>query len=208
LRKLSSNTKAQEPKRVGIYAGTFDPVHTGHIAFALQSLQVARLDALYFLPERQPRHKQGVEHFAHRVAMLKRAAQPHPQFHVLELPDVNFSAERTIPRLRHHFPDDQLVFLFGSDVVPGLMTWPKAESLLRHCELVIGVRHQDDVKKVQDQITNWPIQPIDLIIFPSYAPHVSSGSIREALRNRTYVQGLLSSVQRYSDHHWLYVSFS
>jgi nicotinate-nucleotide adenylyltransferase len=201
-------TKAREIKRIGIYAGTFDPVHTGHIAFALQSLQVADLDAVYFLPERQPRNKQGVEHFAHRVAMLRRAAQPHPQFHVLELPDVNFSTERTIPRLRHIFPDEQLVFLFGSDIVSNLMNWPKAESLLRHCELVIGVRDQDDVIKIQKQISEWPIQPADLIIFPSFAPHVSSGSIREALRSRTYVKGLLSSVQRYSDHHWLYVSFS
>jgi nicotinate (nicotinamide) nucleotide adenylyltransferase len=201
-------TKAREIKRIGIYAGTFDPVHTGHIAFALQSLQVADLDAVYFLPERQPRNKQGVEHFAHRVAMLRRAAQPHPQFHVLELPDVNFSTERTIPRLRHIFPDEQLVFLFGSDIVSNLMNWPKAESLLRHCELVIGVRDQDDVIKIQKQISEWPIQPADLIIFTSFAPHVSSGSIREALRSRTYVKGLLSSVQRYSDHHWLYVSFS
>jgi cytidyltransferase-like protein len=59
--------------RIGIYSGTFDPVHAGHMAFALQAMQEAKLDRLYFLPERRPRYKQGVEHFAHRVAMLERA---------------------------------------------------------------------------------------------------------------------------------------
>lgn len=199
---------ASVPKRIGIYAGTFDPVHTGHVAFALQAVQVAKLDKMYFLPERQPRHKQGTEHFVHRVAMLKRAAKPHPQFQVLELPDVSFSVERTLPRLQRQFSGNQLVFLFGSDVIPGFMEWPKAERLLKHCELVIGVRNQDDLLYVKQQITNWPIQPTNLSIFASYAPDVSSGSVREALRRRENIHGLLTSVQRYSDHNWLYVSFN
>ncbi len=194
--------------RIGIYAGTFDPVHTGHIAFALQSLEVARLDEIYFLPERQPRHKEGVEHLAHRIAMLKRAALPYKRFHVLELPDINFSVERTLPRLEQKFKGIQLVFLFGSDVVSTIMEWPKAERLVRECELVIGVRSEDDEEKIKQQISNWPIQPADLIIFTSYAPHVSSGRVREALRRHQKTNGLLSSVQRYSDHNWLYVSFS
>jgi nicotinate-nucleotide adenylyltransferase len=69
--------------RIGIYSGTFDPVHSGHISFALQSLKAAKLDKVYFLPERRPRNKQQVEHFGHRVAMLKRAIKPYPEFNVL-----------------------------------------------------------------------------------------------------------------------------
>jgi nicotinate-nucleotide adenylyltransferase len=196
-----------QPRKIGVYAGTFDPVHTGHIAFALQALQVGHLDAVYFLPERQPRGKQGVEHFAHRVGMLRQASQPHPQFHVLEFPDINFSTERTLPRLRKRFPNDTLVFLFGSDIVPHLMAWPNVVPLLVDCELVIGVRNQDDSENIKREISNWPIQPTSLTIFPSYAPEVSSGTVREALRKRTQTAGLLSSVQKYSNHHWLYVSF-
>jgi nicotinate-nucleotide adenylyltransferase len=195
-------------KRIGIYSGTFDPVHTGHVAFAIQALQVAKLDEIYFLPERQPRDKQGVAHFAHRVAMLNRAARPYPQFHVLELTDISFSVERTLPKLHRRFSGNQLVFLFGSDIIAGLMSWPKVERLLNKCELVIGVRNKYDIEGVKRQITEWPIQPANLTIFVSYAPDVSSGNVREALRRRENVHGLLSSVQRYSDHNWLYVSFS
>src|SRR4051812_4657029 len=95
-------------KRIGIYAGTFDPVHSGHVSFALQALKAAELDKVYFLPERRPRNKQHVEHFGHRTAMLKRAAQPHSQFEVLEMVDISFSVERTLPKLQKQFEGDQL----------------------------------------------------------------------------------------------------
>src|SRR5271170_320213 len=100
-------------KRIGIYSGTFDPVHSGHVAFALQAMKDARLDLIYFLPERRPRHKQGVAHFAHRIAMLKHAARPYRNFKVMELTDISFLPERTIPKLCREFSGHQLVFLFG-----------------------------------------------------------------------------------------------
>jgi nicotinate-nucleotide adenylyltransferase len=192
--------------RIGIYAGTFDPVHAGHVTFALQSVKAAQLDRVYFLPERRPRSKHHVEHFGHRVAMLKRALQPHSRLNVLELVDVSFSVEKTLPKLRERFAGDQLVFLFGSDVVPGLQDWPKAERLLAGNELVIGLRHQDSRENLHKIVENWPVQPNVVTVFPSYAPEVSSGRIREALRLRKKVPGVLKSVERYSDHHWLYVS--
>jgi nicotinate-nucleotide adenylyltransferase len=193
--------------RIGIYAGTFDPVHAGHVTFALQALQAAKLDKVYFLPERRPRGKQHVEHLGHRVAMLRRAAAPHPQFEVLETVDVSFNVERTLPRLQREFEGSELVFLFGSDVLSNLQSWPKVERLLAH-ELVIGLRHQDDHDGARQMIEAWPIQPKAVTMFASYAPNVSSGRVREALRQRKSAAGLLTSVERYSDRHWLYVSLA
>jgi nicotinate-nucleotide adenylyltransferase len=194
--------------RVGIYAGTFDPVHSGHVAFALQALQAVRLDGVLFLPERRPRAKQQVEHFGHRVAMLNRALKPYPEFDVLELVDVSFSVERTLPQLRQRFPKAELVFMFGSDVIAGLGEWPHAKQLLRAGELVIGLRFEDDRAKIHKIIENWPSQPKAVTIFDSFAPKVSSSQVREALRNRQSAEGLLKSVERYSDHNWLYISLT
>lgn len=194
--------------RVGIYAGTFDPVHSGHITFALQSIQAANLDTIYFLPERRPRGKGQVEHFGHRVAMINRAIKPHPQFDVLELVDVSFSVERTLPFLKKNFPNAELVFLFGSDVVPGLSDWPNADKLLESGELVVGLRNQDNRESIHKIIEKWPKPPKAVTLFDSYAPDVSSGRIRDALRRRKAAKGLLKSVERYSDHHWLYVSLA
>jgi len=195
-------------RRIGIYAGTFDPVHAGHVSFALQAILAARLDKVYFLPERRPRNKQHVEHFGHRVAMLRRAIKPHPQFEVLELVDVSFSVERTLPELQRRFKGSELVFLFGSDVLQNLRNWSKADQLLAESELVIGLREQDDRGKLHGLIEAWPVPPKALTIFASYAPEVSSGRIRDALRRRQPTSGLLTSVERYSDHNWLYVSLN
>jgi nicotinate-nucleotide adenylyltransferase len=201
------NISAQ-PQRIGIYAGTFNPVHAGHVAFALQAMKTAKLDKLYFLPERRPRHKQGVEHFGHRVAMLKRASRPYPQFEVLELDDVSFTVKRTLSKLEHMFPGARLVLLVGSDTAGYMTQWPLFDRLCMRTEVVIGVRKDSTVEAMRTLTTSWPIQPVDTHILTSYAPHVSSHAVREALRARRYTQGLLSSVSRYSDHHWLYVSLA
>ena len=63
--------------RIGIFAGTFDPVHAGHIAFALQAAEIAKLDEVVFIPERRPLSKSSTEHFGHRVAMIRQAIMPH-----------------------------------------------------------------------------------------------------------------------------------
>jgi nicotinate-nucleotide adenylyltransferase len=232
-------------KRIGIYAGTFDPVHVGHVTFALQAVVAAGLTRVYFLPERRPRDKSQVEHFGHRVAMLRRALRPHPQFEVLELVDVSFSVERTLPFLQQRFAGDELVFLFGSDIVAGLADWPHVDQLLKSAELVIGLRQKDDPTAVRRTIEQWPTQPKLLTMFPSYAPDISSGQVREALRHGQGharhtarvnqpgqpakpgqlgkpgqpdtlgpgtsdrpVKGILTSVERYSDRHWLYISLT
>jgi nicotinate-nucleotide adenylyltransferase len=193
-------------RRIGIYAGTFDPVHAGHITFALQALAAAELDKLYFLPERQPRHKQGVEHFGHRVAMVRLAVKPHPQCAVLELPDINFSVARTLPRLRKQFGTAQLVFLFGSDVIPRIQDWPDANQLLNDNELVVGLRSEADRDNLHRIVEAWPTQPRALTMFASFAPEVSSGQVRQALSGHQATAGLLKSVERYSDRNWLYVA--
>ncbi|HWB38926.1 MAG TPA: nicotinate-nicotinamide nucleotide adenylyltransferase [Candidatus Saccharimonadales bacterium] len=192
--------------RIGIYAGTFDPVHAGHIGFALQSMKAANLDKLYFLPERQPRGKKGVEHFGHRTAMLERALKPYRKFGVIELVDTNFSVARTLPQLQQQFPDSQLVFLFGSDIVSNLANWPNVKQLLKSSELVIGLREQDDENALRQTLANWKVRPKALTMFKSHAPKVSSGKIREALRLRQKTPGSLKSVEHYSDQHWLYIS--
>ena len=195
-------------RKVGIYSGTFNPVHAGHIRFALQAIEQAKLNKLYFLPERKPRYKQGVEHFGHRVAMLNRAAKPHPKFAVLELDDVSFTIQRTLPTLRKRFPESQLVFLFGSDVIEQLPEWPHSDKLLKDSELVVGVRSTEKIEETQKLIDNWAVHPKVVTLFHSSAPEVSSSQVRDAMRQQQEAHGALTSVRRYSDQHWLYVSLT
>ncbi|MGH7193678.1 MAG: nicotinate-nicotinamide nucleotide adenylyltransferase [Candidatus Saccharimonadales bacterium] len=193
--------------KIGIYAGTFDPVHSGHIAFALQAAQAAGLDKVYFLPERRPRAKQDAEHFGHRVAMLRQALKPHPKLELLESVEASFSVRRTLPQLKKRFDGKQLVFLMGSDVARRLADWPDAAKLVKDSEFVIGIRSRDSRPAIREAVEAWPARPRTVTMFDSFAPAVSSGIVREALRaGKVAAPGLLSSVERYSDRNWLYVS--
>ena len=193
-------------KRIGIYAGTFNPVHAGHIAFALQAVKTGKLDRLYFLPERRPRHKHGVEHYAHRIAMLRAAVRPYPRLEVLETDDISFTVRRTLPDLQLRFPGARLAFLVGSDVVPYIPEWPLAERLLASSELIVGLRDNASEAHLQTTLDAWRPKPQHVTFIQSHAPDVSSHKIREALAARSHVRGLLASVARYSNRHWLYVS--
>lgn len=191
--------------RIGIFSGSFNPIHSGHIAFALQALESANLNKVYFLPERRPANKQ-VEHFGHRVAMIRQAIKPHPKFNVIELTDISFSVERTLPKLQTLFAGDQLVLLVGSDLATNLIHWPKAARLLNQAEIVIGVRQSQDKFKLSEAISCWPTKPKTTLILEAWAPSVSSSQVREALRQNKTETGILSSVERYSNKNWLYVS--
>lgn len=192
-------------KRIGIYSGTFDPVHIGHIAFALQAINQANLDLVVFMPERRPRHKSNVEHFGHRTAMITRAIKPYRKLALFELPDVHFSVTKTLPKLYLKFTDSELVMLMGSDVVDTLENWPDLEQLFLQSELVIGLREGSSRNKIQAQLNSFDIKP-KVTFINSIEPSASSEKVRQALRGDPNTKGLLASVKRYAHTHWLYVS--
>jgi nicotinate-nucleotide adenylyltransferase len=192
--------------RVGIYAGAFDPVHAGHVAFALQAMETAQLDQVVFMPERRPRYKPSVEHYAHRVAMIKAACRPHPNLSVMEVVDKHFTVKRTLSLLRTVFKGHELVLLMGSDTALSIPAWPYANQLLKSCELVVGVRSQHQRTEVELTVAAWDVAPVALNIFDSFAPHITSTQIRKALRANQSADGLLTSVHRYARQEWLYVS--
>ncbi|RTK95152.1 nicotinate (nicotinamide) nucleotide adenylyltransferase [Candidatus Saccharibacteria bacterium] len=195
-------------KRIGIFSGSFDPVHKGHIAFALEAAKTAKLDKVYFAPEIKPRRKPHVTHIAHRLAMLQLAVRSQPKLGVLELPDKYFLPKNTMARLRTKFPDDTLVLLLGSDLFGHLAEhseqWPHVEYLLSEVELAVSVRTTETDQQIQDHRVGLPVQPKGFHIVHNHHPIVSSASIRQAVMTQQSVEGLLPSVAAYIRKHWLY----
>jgi nicotinate-nucleotide adenylyltransferase len=197
-------------QRIGILAGTFDPVHAGHIFFALEAMKSANLDKVVFLPERRPPRKQGVEHFGHRTAMITQAIKPYKKLELVELPDMFFNVARTLPQLRKKFPASQLFFLVGSNSAQDMnrANWSQ-ESIKRYFKagnLIVALREGDDVESLKRSLASLPATPKEIIIITTPSRSVSSTKIREALRNNKVITGLLPSVYRYVKNQWLYVS--
>lgn len=191
-------------KRVGILSGTFDPVHKGHVAFALQTVEAAELDMLYFAPEVKPRRKTQVTHFGHRVAMLKLATRAYKKLDVLELPDRYFTALGTLPKLQHKFPDAQIVLVLGSDLFSHMARWPKVETMLGKVGLVVGARGNYEVSEVLGQVAELPAQPREFHVLDSVERQVSSAAIRaDIIAGKTSNQ-VIPSVLTYIHDNWLY----
>lgn len=194
-------------KKIGIFSGTFDPVHKGHIAFALKAAEAAGLDMVYFLPEAVPRRKDGVTHYAHRIALLRLATRPHKKLSVLDLPDKQFTVSRTLPRLRKRFPDSDLYLLIGSDIVPYLTdgSWPGAEKLIAGMRLVVGIRAGEDAQDIAARLQEL-VPDRSFHILEADNPHASSRDIRLAYEHGKSHDAALSSLDAYVKKHWLYVS--
>ena len=132
-------------RHIGIYAGTFDPIHSGHLAFAVQTLQQCQLDQVIILPEPRPRKKHAVTDLVHRIELAKRATATIPHIDVAELSSKRFTINQTLPELVALFPDATFTFLFGSDIVKKLSTdWKDIDVLLRQANIAIGMRSQDN----------------------------------------------------------------
>lgn len=197
------------PRKVGIFSGTFDPVHAGHISFALKAADRAGLEKVIFIPEPVPRRKAGVTHVAHRLAMLKLALKPHPKLEVLELPDKQFSVAKTLPRLHKSYPGAELYFLAGSELVDLMISpraaeeWPDLGRFLQAFTLIVAVRGKrikDDYRQKLDLLS-----PRSLLVLSS-RPLVSSRHVREALQSGKPSRDLLPSLKTYVQENWLYVA--
>jgi len=193
-------------QRIGIYAGVFDPVHSGHISFALQALEEAKLREVYFLPERKPLYKPGAEHYGHRVAMLRQACKPYEKLALAEVVEREFSIKKTVLRLEQTFADATLAWLMGADVFVRIPEWKDIDTFIKRAEFVIAVRSDEELKAVMATIARLHIPSKSVRIVDSLRPEVSSTKMRYAIRRNKYVDGLLLSVAKYAKREWLYAS--
>lgn len=195
--------------RIGIFSGTFDPVHVGHIAFCKAAVQAVGLHKLMLLPEARPRHKQPHTPYAHRVAMLGLATQNEPQLEVLELADEQFTVTHTLPRLQRQFQKDELYLLLGSDVAQGITKgWPGLETLLGCMQLIVGVRGQQTPQSIQELLETlrrmYPQANVRATIVQSPHAHAASSKVRTVLPAATQEAPVTPTVAEYISTYNLY----
>ena len=166
--------------KIGIYPGTFDPIHVGHIEFAKKAIEVCDLEKVAFLPEPDPRAKQSVSSLASRIELIDESIGSYKDLSILQLTSTQFSTDNSLSEIQSHFADHQLALLIGSDVALGLDKWQNVELLLASCNLIIGMRNSDNknsIKRLVETLTTK--QPI--FIETDY-PAVSSSQYKDSCR--------------------------
>ena len=125
--------------RLGIYGGTFDPIHRGHMAAAQTAAEVLKLDKLLLIPAGIPPHKalpDGSADPSHRLAMTAIAADRLGLKIPVEVLDLELKREGksytsdTLRTLKAQYPDDELWLLMGTDMFLSLQTWHEPEVIL------------------------------------------------------------------------------
>jgi nicotinate-nucleotide adenylyltransferase len=132
--------------RLGLFGGTFDPVHFGHLLLAECAREQCRLDEVRFLPAAVPPHKQQRELTpgAARAEMLELAIAGHERFsvsrHEIDRGGVSYTVETLAHFHQAHFhqkdPDGRLFFLLGADMLLDLPRWREPE---RVCRLAVPI---------------------------------------------------------------------
>ena len=134
--------------RIGIYGGTFNPPHIGHIRAAQHAVQALGLDMLLLIPDRIAPHKvipSGTANPQQRLEMVRLAAKDLDKAKVLDLelkregPSYTY---QTIEELKQQYPQDELILLMGTDMFLSFMTWKNPEIILSHAAL--GVFYRGD----------------------------------------------------------------
>lgn len=142
--------------RIGIFGGSFDPVHLGHLLVAENCREQARLDRVLFLPAAVPPHKQDrrLAPGEHRLAMLGLATGGNPAFGVLDVELARGGVSWTIDTLRAlaaDRPDDRLCLILGPDALAGLPTWRDPAGILALAEPIAVERSGvDDIGRTVD----------------------------------------------------------
>ncbi len=164
-------------EKIGLFAGTFDPVHQGHIDFVLAALAEMRLDTVIVVPEKSPRGKQSVSDLRHRKAMLELAFASHPNVAVRTIREDVAKMPET---LRELAIDGDVYLLAGTDVVLTLKTWNNLSSLLRSVRFVVGVRSENDAKRIHTLMAHLGINPDRYTMIRTRSQNLSSSRARQS----------------------------
>jgi nicotinate-nucleotide adenylyltransferase len=195
---------------IGVYGGTFDPIHYGHLRPALEILEAFALLQIRFIPCGQPPHRTPPHASAtQRMAMLQQAIEGVPGF-VSDAREIQRSGPSymidTLRSLRAEFPDNNLCLLLGMDAFAAFHTWHDWRGILQLSNVLVMHRPEFEPSQVIQEpelkqlVADSQVQEVSLFInssagklmfYPVTQLDISSTRIRDAIRHRRNVRYLL-----------------
>jgi nicotinate-nucleotide adenylyltransferase len=141
--------------RIGVFGGTFDPVHLGHLILAEQCREQGRLDEVWFVPSARPPHKQRhpITPFRQRAEMLQLATAGHPAFRVNALederPGPSYMVD-TLDELQQGHPGTEWYLLVGSDTLAELHEWHDPAGIVQRAGLLVMARGGESILSAEE----------------------------------------------------------
>lgn len=197
--------------KIGIYGGTYNPPHTGHMQAALEAVRLLKLDKLLLIPDRIAPHKEipsGSPAPEQRLQMLRIAAADCPE---MEVSDIELQREGpsysylTVEQLRTQYPDAELILLMGTDMFLSFHTWREPERITKEATLGVffrgekGEREKILAKKHQLEEAGAKVELVENRIL-----NISSTQLRRLIAFRCAGEFLPAGVYDYIRENGLY----
>jgi len=194
-------------KKIGLFGGTFDPVHNGHVAIAESAYKELGLDEIWFLPELNPKFKQKVTPYRHRLNMLKLATYEYGYMVVDRLEMQKQGTDHGLDSLKllnSMFPGNKYIMIMGADAFAHFPKWQNAKEFTKYTEFYIFPRNNQNIDKTD-------IKPTKCVYFISrsvpnnFMNNVSSSKIRSNLRSEDISRFMPTKVLEYILNNNLYL---
>lgn len=199
-------------KKLGLFGGTFDPVHNGHLHIARAFADELGLDTVVFLPAGDPYHKTTSRAAAkHRMAMTELAVAEDERFAASNCDMVRDGATYTFDTVqifRQQFPQTKLYWLMGMDSLFALHTWYRWQALVKQTDIVVAGRGSEGLNQAPKELHAWlgtALQEGSLHLLQAPLSPISSTEIRTRVKQGQSIAGMVCrSVERYIEHQGLY----
>lgn len=159
---MSANTaQGRRRQRLGVFGGSFNPVHTGHLLMAQTALECFDLDRVLFMPCAVQPHKSArlLAPAAQRAAMLTSAIMDNPGFEMLDIElrrgGVSYTVD-SLRELRVLYPQADLFFMIGADTLMELHGWKDIGTVLELCHFAVFARPGYDVESLRPEALKLP----------------------------------------------------
>ena len=200
------------PEVIGIMGGTFDPVHSGHLAAARQLRDVADLVEVWLMPNAMPPHRSAapVASADDRLRMVRLAVDSQPGLvpSALEVDrgGISYTIE-TVRELGRAFPERPFAILLGSDVALQIRSWHDADALLNEARFVIFNRPETTL--APQTLHELGFEPSRTQIVHLDTPAIAAHQVRDRLARGAPIDDLVpAAVAEYIRSHHLYQSAS
>ena len=200
--------------RIGVFGGSFDPVHYGHLILAEQCREQAQLDEVWFVPSaRHPlKTNRTPTSFEQRVAMLQLAIAGQQNFRIETLendrPGPSYTAD-TLDELHRRHPDNELFLLLGSDTLAELPQWHEPDRIIKRATIVVmerrGTQAAEDSETLKQSLALPTEMTVRLQFVDVPAIDIASRDIRQRIQDGCSVRFMLpSAVEDYISKNQLY----
>lgn len=202
-------------KHVGIYGGTFDPIHFGHLNIALEIMEYHQLDEIWFCPAQMNPHKSHVESTSsfHRLKMLEIALDKIPYFGIIPNELEREGPSYTIDTLKElkleekrEADPSQFFLILGEDSIPGFFHWKEPKEIIKLAPPLIARRF---LSRIELQGDPEICEALTQGETPTHLMEISASRIRERVRKGQYIGHLVpAKVVDYIYQNQLYCSAS